>query len=169
MRRIGVAEDLGRYGEEWVEAELDHPWVRHGSEPVLTGFPDPSAERKFLAGRIRTLLADGRPPSDILILHARRDAAFATAERLKKERIPATAVKDSGLVFDPPCVNVCTYHSAKGLEFPIVFCSMTHLFPDSRVSEPEDAATEAESEAARLLYVGMTRARDQLCVTYISR
>ncbi|HSB72712.1 MAG TPA: 3'-5' exonuclease [Candidatus Methylomirabilis sp.] len=168
MRGAGAAEELRRYGEEWVEAELDHAWIRHGSEPVLTGFPDPSAERKFLAGEIRTLLAAGRSPSDILILHARRNAGFATAERLKQERIPATAVKHSGLVFDPPSVNVCTYHSAKGLEFPIVFCSMTHLFPDSRASVPEDAAKEAETEAARLLYVGMTRARDRLYVTYIS-
>lgn len=65
-------------------------------------------------------------------------------------------------------MNVCTYHSAKGLEFPIVFCGMAHLFPDRRASETEDAAKEAEAEAARLLYVGMTRARDHLYVTYIS-
>lgn len=65
-------------------------------------------------------------------------------------------------------MNVCTYHSAKGLEFPIVFCSMTHLFPCGRASGAEDAAKEVEGEAARLLYVGMTRARDQLYVTYIS-
>ncbi|MBI4572100.1 MAG: DEAD/DEAH box helicase [candidate division NC10 bacterium] len=168
MQRLGVAEDLGRYGEEWIEAELDHAWVRHGSEPVLTGFPDPSVERKFLAGEIQRLLADGRSPSDILILHARRDAASATAEALKREGIPATAVKESGLVFEPPSVNVCMYHSAKGLEFPIVFCGMAHLFPDRRASETEEAAKEAEAEAARLLYVGMTRARDHLYVTYIS-
>ena len=168
MRRLGIAEDLGRYGEEWVEAELDHAWVRHGSEPVLIGFPGASAERKFLTDTIRKLLADGRSPSDILVLHARKAAASATAEALTQDRIPATAVKDSGLTFDPPTVNVCTYHSAKGLEFPIVFCSMTPLFPDSRASESEDTAKEFEAEAARLLYVGMTRARDLLYVTYIS-
>ena len=168
MRQHGVAEDLGRYGEEWVEAELDHASVRHGSEPVLTGFPDPRAERQFLAGEIERLLAAGRSPSDILILHARRDAASATAETLTQRGIPATVVKESGLVFDPPSVNVCTYHSAKGLEFPIVFCSMRHLFPGGRVSGTENAAKEAEAEAARLLYVGMTRARDQLYVTYSS-
>ncbi len=77
-------------------------------------------------------------------------------------------MKESGLAFDPPSVNVCTYHSAKGLEFPIVFCSMAHLFPDSRAFETQDAAKQAEAEAARLLYVGMTRARDQLYLTYIS-
>jgi superfamily I DNA/RNA helicase len=121
-----------------------------------------------LAGEIERLLAAGRSPSDILVLHARRDAASATAETLTQRGIPATVVKESGLVFDPPSVNVCTYHSAKGLEFPIVFCSMRHLFPGGRVSGTENAAKEAEAEAARLLYVGMTRARDQLYVTYSS-
>ncbi len=168
MRQHGVSEDLGRYGEEWVQAEFDHPWVRHGSEPVLTGFHDLSAERKFLVAEIQGLLADGRSPSDILVLSARRDAASATAAALKRKGVPATAVKDSGLVSNPPSVNVCTYHSAKGLEFPIVSCSMTHLFPGGRASGAEDAAKEADTEAARLLYVGMTRARDELYVTYIS-
>ncbi len=102
MRRHGAAEDLERYGEEWVEAELDHPWVRHGSEPVLTGFADRQAERTFLAGEIGKLLADGRSPSDILVLYARRDAAAATAEALTRDGIPTTAVKESGLVFEPP-------------------------------------------------------------------
>jgi len=168
MRHHGVSEDLGRYGEEWVEAELDHPWIRHGSEPVLAGFPDPRAERQFLAREIQKLLANGRSPSDILVLHARRAATSTTAEALTEEGVPATAVKESGLIFEPPTVNVCTYHSAKGLEFPIVFCSMAHLFPDKRGFDTEDAAKQAEAEAARLLYVGMTRARDQLYVTYIS-
>lgn len=168
MRTHGGPADLERYGEEWVEPELDHAWVRHGSQPVLTGFPDPRAERQFLVEEIQRLLADGRSPSDILALHARRDAGSATAEALKQEGIPAAAVKETGLIFDPPSVNVCTYHSAKGLEFPIVFCSMVNLFPDKRGFEAEDAAKQAEAEAARLLYVGMTRARDQLYVTYIS-
>ncbi len=65
-------------------------------------------------------------------------------------------------------MNVCTFQSAKGLEFPIVFCSMMHLFPDGRAYETDAAAKQSEVEAARLLYVGMTRARDQLYVTYIS-
>lgn len=169
MRKHGVAEDLGRYGEEWVDADFDHAWVRHGSLPFLEGFPDATAERTFVADEIKKLLAAGRGPSEVLVLHARRDAASACVEILKRAGIPATAVKATGLIFDPPTVNVCTFHSAKGLEFPIVFCSMTDLFPDSRTFDGEDAAQQAQAEAARLLYVGMTRARDQLFVTYIGK
>lgn len=169
MRKESVAEDLGRFGEEWVEADFDHAWVRHGASPVLEGFPEANAERNFVAEEIKKLLAGGKRPSDILVLHARRSAAAAGAEALKRANVPATAVKETGLVFDPPTVNVCTFHSAKGLEFPIVFCSMTDLFPDSRSFEGEAAAKQAEAEAARLLYVGMTRAQDQLFVTYIGK
>jgi superfamily I DNA/RNA helicase len=169
MRKIGAAEDLRRYGEEWVEAEFDHDWARHGSDPLLVGFADLLSEQQFLRAEIRNLLAKGLSPGDILILHARRDAALATATVLNRSGIPAAAVKDGGLVFDPPTVNVCTYHSAKGLEFPVVFCNMGHLFPDSRDFPTEEATTEAEAEAARLLYVGMTRAKDQLYVTYVTK
>jgi len=169
MRKHGVSEDLGRYGEEWVDADFDHAWVRHGSLPVLEGFPDAVAERAFVAEEIKKLLAAGRPPCEVLVLHARRDAASACVARLRRSGIPATAVKATGLIFDPPTVNVCTFHSAKGLEFPIVFCSMTDLFPDSRSFAGEDAAQQAQAEAARLLYVGMTRARDRLVVTYIGK
>jgi superfamily I DNA/RNA helicase len=164
-----VAEDLAGYGEEWVEAELSHPWARHGSPPTLRGFQTPAAERAYVVAEIRALLSRGRSASDILVLQARRETAAPTAQALRREGVPAAIVKKSGLTFEPPAVNVCTYHSGKGLEFPVVFCSMTHLFPDSRRrGDPEDAK-QKEAEAARLLYVGMTRARDLLYVTYQTR
>lgn len=164
--RRSVAEDLAEYGEEWIEAELDHPWARHGPEPVLRGFDGAEGERRFLVSEIRTLLNQGHSPRDILVLQARRDSATHTAEALRQDGIPAAIVKERGLTFEPPTVNVCTYHSAKGLEFPIVFCSMTHLFTESRRGDRQDDPRQMEAEAARLLYVGMTRARDLLYVTY---
>ncbi len=167
--RRSVAEDLAEYGEEWIEADLDHPWARHGAEPILRGFDTGEGEREFLATEIRTLLNQGHSPADILVLQARRDSAADTANALRGGGIPAAIVKESGLTFDPPSVNVCTYHSAKGLEFPIVFCSMTHVFPEARQGDRLEDPKQMEAEAARLLYVGMTRARDLLYVTYQSR
>lgn len=167
--RRSVAEDLAEYGEEWIEADLDHPWTRHGADPILRGFETSEGEQEFLAAEIRTLLNQGHSPTDILVLQARRESAAQTAEALRRNEIPAASVKESGLTFDPPSVNVCTYHSAKGLEFPIVFCSMTHVFPEARQGDRLEDPKQMEAEAARLLYVGMTRARDLLYVTYQSR
>ena len=60
-------------------------------------------------------------------------------------------------------VVLMTLHSAKGLEFPVVFmCGMEKgLFP-SQMSEMEEGGMEEER---RLCYVGITRARQKLFVT----
>ena len=61
-------------------------------------------------------------------------------------------------------VVLMTLHSAKGLEFPVVFmCGMEMgLFP-SFMSEMEEDGIEEER---RLCYVGITRARKKLYLTY---
>ncbi len=62
------------------------------------------------------------------------------------------------------CVQLMTMHSAKGLEFPLVFIAGMEegLFPHSRSLE-EPGRLEEER---RLCYVGMTRAMKQLYLTY---
>jgi DNA helicase-2/ATP-dependent DNA helicase PcrA len=62
------------------------------------------------------------------------------------------------------CVQMMTLHTAKGLEFPVVFlCGMEDgLFPHQR------SLTDLEGleEERRLCYVGMTRAMKHLYLTY---
>jgi DNA helicase II / ATP-dependent DNA helicase PcrA len=62
------------------------------------------------------------------------------------------------------CVQMMTLHTAKGLEFPLVFlCGMEDgLFPHQRsLNDPEGI-----EEERRLCYVGTTRAMKQLYLTY---
>lgn len=63
------------------------------------------------------------------------------------------------------CVQLMTMHSAKGLEFPLVFIAGMEdgLFPHQRSIEDSGGRLEEER---RLCYVGMTRAREELCLSY---
>lgn len=60
-------------------------------------------------------------------------------------------------------VVLMTMHSAKGLEFPFVFLPGMEdgLFPGWRAFDREDGLEEER----RLCYVGMTRAKERLCLT----
>ena len=62
-------------------------------------------------------------------------------------------------------VTLMTIHAAKGLEFPVVFMVGMEegMFPHSRVYEAGPAELEEER---RLCYVGMTRAREELHLSY---
>jgi DNA helicase-2/ATP-dependent DNA helicase PcrA len=62
------------------------------------------------------------------------------------------------------CVQLMTMHSAKGLEFPLVFMSGMEdgLFPHQRsISDPNGL-----EEERRLCYVGITRAMQTLYISY---
>jgi DNA helicase-2/ATP-dependent DNA helicase PcrA len=88
---------------------------------------------------------------------------------------PASAELDP----DADAVAVLTAHKAKGLEFPVVFMVglVEGRFPVTgrrdRLTPPDallrDAAfpsADSADEERRLFYVGMTRARDELVLTY---
>ncbi len=79
----------------------------------------------------------------------------------------AALVADTDAYSGAARVTLMTMHSAKGLEFPIVFIAGMEegLFPGSRVSEGEDRLEEER----RLCYVAITRAEKKLYVTHALR
>jgi len=91
----------------------------------------------------------------------------AEAELSPLESFLAHAVLESGEGQADPyddCVQMMTLHSAKGLEFPVVFMAGMEdgLFPHQR-SVADLAGLEEER---RLCYVGATRAMRHLYITY---
>ncbi len=83
-------------------------------------------------------------------------SAFLTQAALDAGEKQAGASED--------CVQLMTLHSAKGLEFPLVFIAGVeeNLFPHRMSAEDP----ERLEEERRLCYVGITRAMQQLYLTY---
>jgi DNA polymerase III epsilon subunit family exonuclease len=71
----------------------------------------------------------------------------------------------AGIDTDPNRINLLTLHSTKGLEFSRVYIVgvENHQLPGWKALE--EGAEEEIQESRRLLYVGMTRARDRLVLT----
>lgn len=102
------------------------------------------------------------------ILELRNVAASYTDLTLTEFLADVALVSDvDGLIGEVNAVTLLTLHSAKGLEFPVVFITGLEegLLPHSRSLE----SPEQMAEERRLMYVGLTRAKDRLFLTYTFR
>ena len=95
----------------------------------------------------------------------------AEAPSLEDYLEQAALVTDvDGLAENSGAVTLMTMHSAKGLEFQAVFVLGLEdgLFPGSRSFTDENRLEDMEEER-RLCYVAITRAKDQLFLTYVQK
>lgn len=128
-----------------------------------------NAQAEFIAREAKRLVNEGRASyRDIAVLYPKRSGTKRIPEAFEAEGIPhyvlATGAESrDGFDLEEDCVKVMTAHSAKGLEFPVVF-----LFGGEATAVPENLAdaTDEEANRARVLFVATTRATDLLYVTY---
>ena len=145
--------------------------VLRGPSPVLVGYDAESEETTEGIGVLKDWLASGLAPNAIGVF-------CATKKELKRFR---DATEDAGISTrtyrDPASkdqVCVGTMHSAKGLEFKCVLvlgCAkgkMPNSFILSKIQDPMDRENR-EAREQRLLYVAMTRARDELVVSWAGK
>jgi DNA helicase-2/ATP-dependent DNA helicase PcrA len=115
------------------------------------------------------MLRDRNSPEDVARMENLEELARAVAESQEAGEFftdfldAAALVSDADSFEDKPGVTLITLHSTKGLEFDHVFLTGLEdgICPHSR-SVNEDKGIEEER---RLLYVGMTRARNSLTLT----
>ena len=129
---------------------------RHGTLSVLLRLPSFSAEADHIATAAQRLHDDGVDWGDMAVLYRVKWMAEKVDARLQKAGIPVEWVNHAdkqGYSPDKPSIKLVTMHSSKGLEFPVVFIPGLGYLPH---------AQEAPTDEARLMYVAMTRAIDQL-------
>jgi DNA polymerase III epsilon subunit family exonuclease len=121
----------------------------------LRAEPEPAQRYPAALTRLRALMDD--------------EAAQTLADGIERllERVALST--SAGVEIAPDRVNLLTLHSTKGLEFSRVYVVGVEDFQlPGYYAAIEDRDDEIQ-EARRLLYVGMTRARDRLVLTRAER
>ena len=130
--------------------------IADGPPPAVRGATDEQAEWQFVLAQAQRLAETGTVA--ILFRTREQERRIANATRLHRELDQWPS--GPGLFYG-------TYHAAKGLEFDTVFLP---FLSSKRWPHPGDVRLLGRSEAAirnaRLLYVGITRARSTLVLTY---
>lgn len=130
--------------------------------------PSDLIERLITVTGYRDYILDGTPQAEereanlgALISDAK---SFAALPDFLEEVALMSSTDTAG---DKEKVTLMTIHAAKGLEFPVVFMVGMEegILPHVRVHEAGQAELEEER---RLCYVGMTRARQELHLSYAS-
>lgn len=132
---------------------------RRGPMPVLIMAAHGRQEADLIAQRIAAAVAEGTSPGDIAVLCRVKKHMDVIAQAIAQHHIAGQSMNNPSFKsFDwtAPSVKLVTLHSAKGLEFPLVFITGLDCMP--WMGEPLE-------EELRLLYVGMTRATQKLILT----
>lgn len=132
---------------------------RHGSKPLLIKLPTLKAEAEFLADKLIEANRTGAPWSDMAVLYRRYGIGQQLADTLTSKGVPFQWQQDKKHSYSPlhDSVKLITMHSSKGLEFPLV-CIPAIGMPSKEEDDIQDEA--------RLLYVAMTRATQELVMTH---
>jgi DNA helicase-2/ATP-dependent DNA helicase PcrA len=135
--------------------------------------PDEATEAAGAAVWLAGLAAAGTPWSEMAVLYRAHSQAEAVARALRERSIPLRVVRPGDQTADAAeagrgpaaAVACCTFHSAKGREWDAVAVVGVQegVLPHSRAVGPG-----ALAEERRLLYVGLTRARRHLLVSWAS-
>jgi hypothetical protein len=132
---------------------------RRGPMPQIVRLSSLKAEAAHIAQQLKGKHASGTAWNQMAVLYSARFIAEELTAEFSAQMVPFEWMKDrdskrSDSMSDR--VKVITLHSSKGLEFPIVAIIGLGFMP----------YIEAEAaDEARLLYVGMTRATDELLMT----
>lgn len=132
----------------------------NGPAPIFKQFHSARDEVQYIARCVQKWHQQGRPLNSIAVVYAHNWQGEQIQGALKASGIPNTCLKSSAQkkAYDPgeDKLVLLSRQSSKGLEFETVILAGVGALKDDEDNLPQET---------RLLYVGMTRARQQLLVT----
>lgn len=165
----GTGRSTARPDEEWlIRPEASY---RQGPAPKVFECGNLRDEARAMASEVARLVSEGVDVKDIAVMYGHRDLQDELWSECRrrdlpyfhiqhKERKPSEDRRDLAMRIHDK-VRVSTIHGLKGLEFSrIVIGGVNQVYAHD---VPEEEHTDA---AKRLVYVGMTRAMDELVITY---
>ncbi len=170
LKKLAVPYALGRYSDclEFYATERDRAGL---DVPPLEEVVDRLGGLRTLE-RIRAQRSPAeRYPAAVarlasLIEVSQTDSLEESIQRFLERVALSTS---EGVEADPHRVNLLTLHSTKGLEFSRVYVVGVEDYQLPGYYAVVDRRQEEVEEARRLLYVGMTRAKDRLVLTRTDR
>ena len=135
--------------------------MRHDKDITAAEIVEKIVERFDFGVLLRTDTPDGVERMQNIEVLASNASVYDTLEEFLEDAALLSSADESA---GENSVSLMTMHAAKGFEFPLVFLVGLEegLFPSSRA----DNSLEELEEERRLAYVGMTRAMQQLFLTF---
>jgi superfamily I DNA/RNA helicase/DNA polymerase III epsilon subunit-like protein len=173
LRELALPASVGRYGTclECYDAARAACDGAHGDAPPLAELIERLGGQE-LVNRIRARRSPAeRYPTSVARLQSLVAASAAAGPSLSAQlgrMLELVALSTSeGVEKDPQRLSLLTLHSTKGLEFSRVYILGVedNELPGWRAMR--DGREDEIREARRLLYVGMTRAKDRLVLTRV--
>ncbi|MCC6763158.1 MAG: DEAD/DEAH box helicase [Deltaproteobacteria bacterium] len=169
--RLGgsTSDDL----DEGTESRRGTVSLLQGPEPVFRGFATEAEEHAFAVRTIRELIGQGLAPAEVATFTRARRQGEGFAQALRDAGLPVQLLSEEADDDDDETAGVVigTMHRAKGLEFKAVIvggCDAQRLpnaYVLGQIVDPAEKTAAVERER-RLLYVSLTRARDEAFVTW---
>lgn len=126
----------------------------------LRHLPSLQRETKYLAERVHQFHEQGTPWNDMAIIYRSKFIGEQVHHQLQQAQIPVEWINQdrNSRHYNPSAgsIKLVTMHSSKGLEFPVVFIPGLGFLPSQQ---------SVFVQEARLLYVAITRAIDQLVMS----
>jgi superfamily I DNA/RNA helicase len=143
-----------------------------GPVPVHRSNKSAAEQADFVTREITDRLKDGLKPEDVAVFARVRKSLDVVKRALASAAIPYRFLTNENESGDTTGVTLATMHRAKGLEFKIVFVidASEEMLPlPSAFKRVVDSVLrrDAVQRERQLLYVSLTRARDELFVCWV--